>query len=97
MSRFCPVSLRRVKKGNNVSHANNKTKRPFFPNLQPFSFASEALKRMVRLRLSTRGVRMIEKAGGFDAYLEKTPKRLLDKALYPYKRAFEVQKKRKAS
>lgn len=96
MSRFCPVSLRRVVKGHNVSHANNKTKRPFFPNLQQFSFASEVLKRVILLRLSVRGMRIIENAGGFDAYLAKTKKTQLDKSLHPYKKAFDTQKSKTA-
>lgn len=55
--------------GNNVSHAHNKTRRRFLPNLQPTSLMSDALGEMVRLRISTRGLRTIEHKGGLDAFL----------------------------
>eukprot|EP01037_Dinobryon_pediforme_P013438 gene13438-13553_t len=60
-------------KGNNVSHANNKTRRRFLPNLQETSLMSEALGRMVRMRLSTTGIRTIEFHGGLDSFLVRTP------------------------
>lgn len=55
--------------GNNVSHANNKTRRRFLPNLQEVSVLSDALGRSVQLRLTTRTIRSIEHNGGLDAYL----------------------------
>ncbi len=97
MSRFCPVSSRRLLFGNNVSHANNRTRRTFALNLQPFSFFSEVLGQVVYLRLSTRGMRSIEKAGGLDAYLEGHSKSALDEALRPLKRSYEKAKKRLGS
>lgn len=63
MSRVCQVTGRRPMTGNNVSHANNKTKRRFLPNLQSHRFWVESEKRFVRLRLSTRGMRHIDKLG----------------------------------
>ena len=69
MSRRCAVSGKAVLYGNNVSHANNKSRRRFLPNLQETSFMSEALGHMVRLRLSTNAIRTIEFHGGLDAYL----------------------------
>ena len=69
MSRRCVVTGKGVQVGNNVSHANNKTKRRFLPNLQPTSLVSEALGISVRLRLSTRGIRTVEHRGGLDDYL----------------------------
>ena len=69
MARRCAVSGKGVMSGNNVSHANNKTRRRFLPNLQVTSLYSEALGRAVQLRLSTNGVRTIEHRGGLDAYL----------------------------
>ncbi|MFO1154614.1 MAG: 50S ribosomal protein L28 [Rhodospirillales bacterium] len=69
MARRCAVTGKGVLAGNNVSHANNKTRRRFLPNLQVASFMSDALGRPVRLRLSTRGMRTIEHRGGLDAYL----------------------------
>ncbi len=59
--------------GNNVSHAHNKTRRRFLPNIQVASLLSDALGRSVRLRLSTRAIRTIEKKGGLDAFLLATP------------------------
>ena len=55
--------------GNNVSHANNRTRRRFLPNLQTAKMQSEALGRRVSLRLSTSAIRTIEKHGGLDAFL----------------------------
>lgn len=58
-----------VMAGNNVSHAHNKTRRRFLPNLQVTSLLSDALGEVVRLRLSARAIRTIEHKGGLDAYL----------------------------
>jgi large subunit ribosomal protein L28 len=69
MARRCEVTGKGVLTGNNVSHANNKTRRRFLPNLQVASLMSDALGKPVRLRLSTRGLRTIEHRGGLDAYL----------------------------
>ncbi len=63
MSRLCPVTGKRPRTGNNVSHANNKTKRRFLPNIQNHKFWVPSEKRWVRLRLSTRGIRTIDKLG----------------------------------
>ncbi len=61
-----------VQAGNNVSHAHNKTRRRFLPNLQDTSLLSDALGKTVRLRLSVRAIRTIEHKGGLDAYLLDT-------------------------
>jgi len=61
-----------VQTGNNVSHANNKTRRRFLPNLQETRLLSDALDQMVRVRLSTRALRTIEINGGLDGYLLST-------------------------
>ncbi len=71
MARRCAISKKGVLAGNNVSHANNRTRRRFLPNLQNVSFMSEALGRSISLRLSTNAVRTIEFHGGLDAYLTK--------------------------
>ena len=81
MSRRCVVTGKGVQVGNNVSHANNKTKRRFLPNLQVSSLLSDALGRTVRLRVSTHGLRTIEHRGGLDAWLVGTPDAKLDKEL----------------
>jgi large subunit ribosomal protein L28 len=63
MSRVCQVTGKRPSYGNNVSHANNKTRRRWLPNLQTHRFWVESEKRFVRLRVSTRGMRTIDKLG----------------------------------
>jgi len=68
MSRVCQVTGKRPATGNNVSHANNKTKRRFLPNLHYHRFWVESEKRWVRLRVSTKGLRIIDK-NGIDAVL----------------------------
>ena len=73
MSRRCFITGKGVLVGNNVSHANNKTKRRYLPNLQATSVLSDALGHAVRLRLSTNGIRTIEHSGGLDAFLLDTP------------------------
>ncbi len=63
MSRVCQVTGKRPSYGNTVSHANNKTRRRWLPNLQSHRFWLEGEKRFVRLRVSTRGMRTIDKLG----------------------------------
>lgn len=74
MARRCAFTGKGVQSGNNVSHANNKTRRRFLPNMQETSLYSDALKRMVRLRLTTAAIRTIEHKGGLDAFLLATSK-----------------------
>ena len=73
MSRRCEITGKGVLAGNNVSHANNKTRRRFLPNLQQSSLLSDTLGDSVRMRLSTRAIRTVERNGGIDAFLAKTP------------------------
>lgn len=68
MSRICMVTGKKPVAGNNVSHANNRTKRRFSPNIQSHRFWVESEKRFVKLRLSTKGMRIIDK-NGIDAVL----------------------------
>ncbi len=63
MSRVCQVTGKRPITGNNVSHANNKTRRRFLPNLHTHRFWVEGEKRFVKLRVSTKGLRIIDKLG----------------------------------
>jgi large subunit ribosomal protein L28 len=63
MAKKCPITGKGPMVGNNVSHANNKTKRRFLPNLQYKRFWVESAKRWVRLRVTTRGMRIIDKVG----------------------------------
>ena len=72
MSRVCEITGKGRQIGHNVSHANNKTKRAYLPNLQNVTLLSEALGRSVRLRVSTHGLRSVEHVGGLDNWLLKT-------------------------
>ncbi len=63
MSRVCQVTGKRPMSGNNVSHAHNKTRRRFLPNLHSHRFWVESEQRFVRLRLSSKGMRIIDKKG----------------------------------
>ncbi|MBY6211558.1 50S ribosomal protein L28 [Microbulbifer sp. CAU 1566] len=74
MSKVCQVTGKRPVTGNNVSHAKNRTKRRFVPNLQSHRFWVEAEKRFVKLRISTKGMRIIDKKG-IDTVLAELRKR----------------------
>ncbi len=71
MSRVCELTGKGPMVGNNVSHANNKTKRRFLPNLQVVTLISDALGRSVRLRISSSALRTVDHRGGLDAFLAK--------------------------
>jgi len=73
MARRCDFTGIGVQAGNNVSHANNRTRRRFLPNLQKSSLMSDALGQTVQVRLSAAAIRTVEKRGGIDAYLLSTP------------------------
>ncbi len=63
MAKKCPITGKRPMTGNNVSHANNKTKRRYLPNLQYKRFWLDSEKRFIRIRVTTRGMRIIDKHG----------------------------------
>jgi large subunit ribosomal protein L28 len=69
MARRCAITGKGVQYGHNVSHANNKTKRRFLPNLQKTTLLSDALNQLVSIRLSVHAIRTIEHNGGLDSYL----------------------------
>ena len=71
MSRRCELTGKGPMVGNNVSHANNKTKRRFLPNLNDVTLMSEALGRTVKLRISASALRTVDHRGGLDAYLAR--------------------------
>ena len=77
MSRRCQITGKGVLTGNNVSHANNKRRRSYLPNLQSSSLLSDILGGSVRMRLTTNGLRTVEHNGGLDAFLLGTPNRRL--------------------
>ena len=70
MSKKCELTGKIPLKGHNVSHANNKTKRRFLPNLKKVKFKSELLKKSMRLTVSNAGVRSVDKKGSFDEFLK---------------------------
>ena len=72
MSKKCELTGKNPMKGHNVSHANNKTKRRFLPNLKKVKFKSELLKRSLRLTVSNAGVRSVDKKGSFDQFIKST-------------------------
>lgn len=78
MSRKCQVTGKKIMFGNNVSHANNKTRRTFLPNVQDTTLYSEALGRAVSIRISPAGLRTIDHKGGLDAFLLGTAITKLD-------------------
>jgi len=71
MSRICALTGKGVQSGNNSSHANNKTKRRFLPNLCNVTLISDALNQRFRLRVCAAALRSVEHRGGLDAFLLK--------------------------
>ncbi len=69
MARRCELTGKAVLTGNNVSHANNKTRRRYLPNLQHVSLLSDLLGQTLRLRITAHAIRTVEKKGGIDAFL----------------------------
>jgi len=69
MSKLCELTGKRPQTGHNVSHANNKTKRRFFPNLKKVSFKSEKLNRDIRIKICTRAIKAVDFRGVIDEFL----------------------------
>jgi len=95
MSRICELTGKGRQVGHNVSHANNKTKRTFLPNLQDVTLMSDSLGRSVRLRVSMNGLRSVEHVGGLDNWLLKSRDDRLSLRARRLKR--EIAKKRSGS
>ncbi len=91
MARRCELTGKGVMTGNNVSHANNKSRRRFLPNLKEVSLMSEALDRSVRLRITAYALRSVEHRGGLDAFLAKAGTAELSQTVRDLKR--EIEKK----
>ncbi|MBC7153196.1 MAG: 50S ribosomal protein L28 [Rhodobacteraceae bacterium] len=72
MSRVCELSGKGPMSGNNVSHANNKTRRRFLPNLNDITLISDVLGRSFKLRISASALRTVDHRGGLDAFLDKS-------------------------
>ena len=92
MARRCGITGKNVMRGHNVSHANNKSGRTFMPNLQHASLLSDALGRLVRVRVTAAALRTIEHNGGIDAYLTKARTTKLSLEFQRLKR--QIEKKR---
>jgi len=89
MARRCELTGKGVQTGNNVSHANNKSRRRFLPNVQNISLYSESLGQNVRLKVSTAAMRSVEHRGGLDKFLIKAKERDLSLRAKRLKRAVE--------
>lgn len=95
MSRICELTGKGRLVGNNVSHANNKTKRTFLPNLQKVTLLSDTLEQGFKFRVSTHGLRSVEHNGGLDNWLIKTSDEKLSANARKVKK--EISKKLKAA
>ena len=95
MSRRCELTGKGPQVGHHVSHANNKKKRVFRPNLQVISLASEALGQKVRLRISMNALRSVDRTGGLDPYLLKAKDDVLSDRALKLKR--QIAKKQSAA
>lgn len=97
MSRRCPITGRGVMTGNNVSHAHNKSRRRFLPNLHEVSLLSEALGTTVNMRVSVKGMRTVEHNGGLDSYVLNTPvRKLTDESIRIRRRVKKALKNKEA-
>jgi large subunit ribosomal protein L28 len=94
MSRRCELTGKGVMTGHNVSHANNKTKRRFLPNLNEVTLASEALGQSFRFRIAASTLRSVDHRGGLDGFLAKQPDGALSAKALKIKR--EIEKARAA-
>lgn len=92
MSRQCAITGKKPMSGNNVSHANNKTRRVFLPNVQSARVYSESLKKFVRLSITPAGMRTIEHNGGLDAYLLSVSASKLEPKLKKLRKEIEAAK-----
>ncbi len=97
MSRRCEMTGKGVLTGNNVSHANNKSRRRFLPNLQEQSLLSDVLGTSIRVRLTTHAMRTIEHNGGLDSFLLTTPNRNLPEEAQSLKRRILRAQAKKAA
>ena len=90
MSRVCELTGKGPMTGNNVSHANNKTRRRFLPNLNDVTLQSEALGRGIKMRISAAALRSVDHSGGLDKFLAKAKDTELSARVLKVKK--EIQK-----
>ena len=86
MAKKCELTGKIPLKGHKVSHANNKTKRRFLPNLNKVKFKSEILNKSIKLTVSNAGLRSVDKKGSFDQFLKSTKSRFLSLRLKKFKK-----------
>ena len=86
MAMRCELTGKSFQTGNNVSHAKNRTKRRFLPNLQKISFLSEKLCKQIQLKVATSTIRTVEKKGGLDEFLLNTSNTKLQPAALKIKK-----------
>ena len=91
MPKKCELTGKNPMKGHNVSHANNKTKRRFLPNLKKVKFTSELAGRSLRLTVSNSGVRSVDKKGSFDEFLKTVKNKNLSPRLKKLKKNLLVR------
>ena len=91
MTKKCELTGKNPLKGHKVSHANNKTKRRFLPNLKKVNFKSEILNRNLKLTVSNAGVRSVDKKGTFDLFLKTVKNKNLSPRLKKIKRTLLVK------
>jgi len=91
MSKKCELTGKIPMKGHNVSHANNKTKRRFLPNLKKTKFKSELLKRSLTLTVSNAGVRCVDKKGTFDEFLKTARNKNISPRLKKLKKSILIK------
>jgi large subunit ribosomal protein L28 len=91
MSKKCELTGKIPLKGHKVSHANNKTKRRFLPNLKKVKFTSEILKRSLKLTVSNAAVRSVDKKGSFDQFLKVVKNKYLSPRLKKMKKTLLVK------
>ena len=89
MVKQCELTGVKISIGNSVSHAHNKTKRDFIPNLQKKNIYSDILNQMVRLKISTKAMKSIEFAGGFDKYIVSVANNKLSSKALKLKKAIK--------
>ena len=87
MPKKCELTGKIPLKGHNVSHANNKTKRKFFPNLKKVKFKSDLLKKSLKITVSNAGVRSVDKKGSFDDFIKSAKSRDLSLRLRKLKKS----------
>ena len=86
MSRRCELTGKSPLKGHKVSHANNKVKRKFYPNLKNISFASKILKRQIKIKVSNAALKTVDYKGGIDNFLKTAKNTKLSNRVKNYKK-----------